>query len=70
MLKREIGKVSETLKLLCPSLSANFFFAFYAFIKTVIFLAGIYFIFLKKRPGPNLKVLRYQILTSAERLEK
>ena len=31
-------------------------------------LAGIYFIFLKKRPGPNLKVFRYQIQTSVKRL--
>ena len=34
------------------------------------FLAGIYFIFLKKRPGPNLKVIQYQVLTSVKRLEK
>ena len=39
-------------------------------VKNRAFLAGIYFIFLKKRPGPNLKVFRYQILTSVKRLEK
>ena len=39
-------------------------------VKNRAFLAGIYFIFLKKRPGPNLKVFRYQILTSVKKLEK
>ena len=34
------------------------------------FLAGIYFIFLKKRPGPNLKVFQYWIWTSVKRSEK
>ena len=33
-------------------------------------LAGIYFIFLKKRPRPNSKVCQYQIWTSVKRLKK
>ena len=40
-------------------------------IKNSDFLAGIFFIFLKKkRPGPSVKVFRYQILTSVKKLEK
>ena len=30
-------------------------------VKTSLILAGIYFIFLKKRPRPNLKGFQYQI---------
>ena len=41
-----------------------------SFVKNSDFLAGMYFVFLKKRPGPNVKVFRYQILTLAKRLEK
>ena len=33
-------------------------------------LARINFIFLEKRPGPNLKVFQNRIWTSAKRLEK
>ena len=35
--------------------------------KTSHVLPGIYFIFLKKRPGPNLKAFRYRIWTSVKR---
>ena len=40
-MKRKIGKVSKILKILCPSLPA--------IIKNSDFLAGIFFIFLKKK---------------------
>ena len=33
-------------------------------------MAGIYFIFLKNRPGPNLKVFQCLIWTSVKRLGK
>ena len=33
-------------------------------------MAGIYFIFLKNRPGPNLKAFQCLIWTSAKRLGK
>ena len=36
-------------------------------VKNSDFLAGIYFIFLKMRPGLNLKVFQYRILTSVKR---
>ena len=39
-------------------------------IKKSHILAGIYLIFLKKPPTPNLKVLQYQIWTSAKRPNK
>ena len=39
-------------------------------VKNSDFLAGIYFIFLKKRPRQNLKVFQYQSLTSLKSLEK
>ena len=39
-------------------------------VKNSNYLAGIYFIFLKKRPGPNLKIFRYQISTSVKISEK
>ena len=39
-------------------------------VKNNHILAGIYFIFLKTRPRPNLKGLQYQILTSVKRSEK
>ena len=32
--------------------------------------AGIYFIFLKKHPGPNLKIFQYRIWASVKRSEK
>ena len=53
----------------------NFLFLFMSLLKTPIvestnILAGIYFIFLKKCPGANLKVFRYQIWTSVKRSEK
>ena len=34
------------------------------------FLAGVYFIFLKKRSIQNLKVFQYEILSSVKRLGK
>ena len=39
-------------------------------VKNNVFLAGIYIIFLKKCPGPMLKVFGYQILTLVKRLKK
>ena len=39
-------------------------------VKKVDFLVGIYFILLKNCHGPSLKVFRYQVFTSVERLEK
>ena len=39
-------------------------------VKNSYFFTRIYFIFLKKCPGRNLKVIRYQILTSVKILEK
>ena len=44
----------------------NFFLLFMSLLTAHIvnnshILAGIYFIFLKKRPRPNLKVFQYQI---------
>ena len=38
-------------------------------VKTSHNLAGIYFIFLRQRPKPNLKGFQYQIWTSVKRLE-
>ena len=39
-------------------------------VKNTHILTGNYFIFLKKRPGPNLKVFLNQIWKSVKRLEK
>ena len=39
-------------------------------VKKVVFLAEIYFIFLKKHAGPNLKAFWYWIWTSVKRSEK
>ena len=36
-------------------------------VKNSHILAGIYFIFLRKRPRPNTKVYQYQIWSSAKR---
>ena len=36
-------------------------------VKNIGIYAGIYFIFLKKRPRPNLKGFQYQIWTSVKR---
>ena len=64
-----------TIALLYQLLSAKFSFAFYAFFtapgfKNSYILTGIYFIFQKKRPEPNLKVFQYQIWTSVKKWEK
>ena len=53
----------------------NFFLLFMSLLKAPIvknshILAAIYCIFLKKRPGPNLKVFQYRIWTSMKRSEK
>ena len=41
-----------------------------SFLKNSHILAGVYFIFLRKRRGANLKVFPCQILTLVKRLEK
>ena len=39
-------------------------------VKNCIILAGLYFIFLKKRARPNLRIFQYQIWNSVKRSEK
>ena len=68
MVNGKFGKTSIFLIILCPWLPRKFCFAFDAVInlltvplvKNSYILAGIYFIFLKQRLRPNLKVLQYQ----------
>ena len=51
MVKKKIGKVTKSLKILFPWLSAKFYFAFYAFTNSSNYyshiLAGIYLMFLQ-----------------------
>ena len=47
-------------------------FGFHVFVtaptvRNSYILAGVYFIFLKKRPGANLKIFRYLIWTSDQK---
>ena len=58
MVKRKFGKVSKSLKILCPCLSAKFSFAVYGFINSSSCSEQSYFgwnlLFLSKKcPGPK-----------------
>ena len=72
--RKKIGKVTKIIKILGPWLSAKFLLSM-SFLTPLIFknshiLTEVYFIFLKRRPGSNLKVFRCRILTSTKGSER
>ena len=63
--EQKFGKVSKNLKILSPWLPVKASIAPKApIVKNCHILAEIYFIFLIKRSGPNLKFFQYRIWTS------
>ena len=70
--KKNLAKYQKVSKHYDPDCLQNFLLLFVSLLtapiaKNIHILTGIYFIFLKKRPRPSLKVFQYQIWTSVRK---